>query len=62
MQCPYCNKENFISDRVERSIESYGSSFVRFKCKHCNNVVKAYGKVTVRFSDIRKTNEEDDWG
>ena len=60
-RCPYCLKADFIPHYVERNIESYGNSVVRFKCEHCNNVVKASGRRVVVFSGFQATNEESDW-
>ena len=61
MSCPYCGKDNYVPDYVVGNIEAYGSKTIRFGCKHCNKVVKAYGRRTVEIDNARTTNEESDW-
>lgn len=61
--CPYCGKNNFIPDVVYTNVESYGSSWCRFKCIKCDGKVKLYIKrVCVVISEtISKTTENLDW-
>jgi len=61
MPCPYCNEVRFVPDYVICNIDSYGPKVVRFACKKCNKVVKAYGIRQTVIENVRKTDEESDW-
>ena len=61
MKCPYCNKLHCIPDVVYLNIENYGSDQVKFKCNHCNKVIKTYGERKVIFGKLQKTDGNSDW-
>lgn len=62
MKCPYCGKEDFIPEVVYQHTESYGGGFKRFRCLHCEEVVKVFCSLRVIVVDPQKTKDESDWG
>lgn len=61
MNCPYCNKQNFIPNVCFINTENYGSSFHNFPCMHCGKIVKAYfQRKSVVYKPI-KTDQESDF-
>lgn len=61
MKCPYCCKIFKIPDKVEPSIEAYGTRFIYIRCNHCTKVISVLGRVSVTFSNPTKTSRESDW-
>lgn len=60
-KCPYCNKENFIPDRVLNNVEAYGGRTYRFSCRHCEKIVKATFRLVLTIKNIEKTEESSDF-
>lgn len=62
-KCPYCNKGDYLPNKVYINCEIYGSAYTYPRCKHCSKILYVHctKSVTVDMVEKAKKGAKSSW-
>jgi phage FluMu protein Com len=57
MKCPYCQKNNCVTEKVLLNTEIYGNTLFDVPCIHCNKMISVFTERVAQIIDIQKSNK-----